>query len=77
MNRPFKLYYLYCMNEQCPESIYYFMGELQVPYSSKNLIATCFCCCCSQPLVSAVETAMRVEMEEVDYKDPLSTYLYN
>ena len=77
MNQPFKLYYLYCMNEQCAESVYNFMAELQIPYTSKNLIGTCFCCCCGQPLTSAVEAAMHAELEEADYKDPFSTYLYN
>ena len=77
MKQPFKLYYLYCMTPQCPESIYNFMAELQIPYASKNLIGTCFCVCCGQPLVSAVETVMRAEMVEVDYQDPLSTFLYN
>jgi hypothetical protein len=77
MKQSFKLYYLYCMNEQCPESVYHFMAELQIPFTSKNLIGTYFCECCSQPLISAAEAATQAEMEEADYKDPLSTYLYN
>ncbi|MGZ3750259.1 MAG: hypothetical protein ACXVAU_03220 [Mucilaginibacter sp.] len=77
MNQPFKVYYLYCMNEQCAESVYNFMSELEIPYASKNLIGTCFCSCCGQPLISAVEAAANVAMEEADYQDPLCTYLYN
>ena len=77
MKQPFKLYYLYCMNEQCAESVYNFMSELQIPYASKNLIGTCFCPCCNQLLISAAEAAINAEMEEADYKDPFRTYLFN
>lgn len=77
MDQPFKFHYLYCMTKRCPESVYNFMAELQVPYTSRNLIGTCFCSCCGQPLISAVEAAANAGMQEVDYKNPLSTYLYN
>jgi len=77
MNQPFKIYYLYCMTKQCPESVYNFMTEFQVPYTRKHLIGTYFCLCCGQPLISAAETAANAGMEEIDYQDPLGTYLYN
>ena len=77
MKQHFKVYYLDCMNAQCAESVYDFMSERQIPEASKNLIGTCFCSCCGQPLISAVEAAANAGMEEADYQDPLCTYLYN
>jgi hypothetical protein len=65
------------MNPQCTESVFNFMAELEIPYSSKNLIGTCYCCCCGQQMKSAAEVAMNSEIEDADYKDPFSAYLYN
>ena len=66
MNQPIKLSYMYCMNMQCKASIYHNMVELQIPYSSKNVIGPYTCFRCDQPLVSAIDIATERLMAAVD-----------
>ena len=66
MNQQIKLYYLYCINTHCKVSIYHNMVELQVPFSAKNMVGTYTCPYCNQPLVSAMDVALKNIMAAVD-----------
>ena len=68
MNQPIKLYYLYCLNVQCKESIYHCMKELQVPLDAKNLFKKHQCACCHEPLVSAIDIAIENVVTEAEFQ---------
>jgi len=68
MKQPFNLYFLYCMNFQCKDSIYHQMVGTQVPITLENLTATHTCTCCDQPMSSAIDLEIKNTMVEVNQK---------
>lgn len=66
MNQQIKLYYLYCINMHCKVSIFHNMVELQIPLTAKNMVGTYTCPHCNQPLVSAVDVALKNIMSSVN-----------
>ena len=56
---PLTLYYLYCMNFNCKNSIYNFSGETGIRLTAKNLAATHRCKGCGKPLISAIDVEIK------------------
>src|ERR1700754_554793 len=59
MKKLFPLYYLYCINKECPVSIYRGITELEIPFSAENINRTYICTCCNQILVSSMDLKFR------------------
>jgi hypothetical protein len=68
MKQAFNLYFLYCKNLQCKNSIFHQMVEVQIPFTIENLMATHMCTCCGKPLVSAVNIDINRATEEANSK---------
>jgi hypothetical protein len=68
MKQAFNLYFLYCKNLQCKNSIFHQMVEVQIPFTIENLMATHTCTCCGKPLVSAVNIDINRATEEANSK---------
>ena len=77
MNQSIKLYYLYCMNRQCQKSIYHRMETIQIPFTAKNIVNTHVCTCCKQPLVSAIDIAIKEVVTEVNGKKYSTPFYLN
>jgi len=44
------------------------METVQIPFTAKNLINTHMCTCCKQPLVSAIDIAIKDVVTEINGK---------
>jgi len=44
------------------------METVQIPFTAKNLVNTHVCTCCKQPLVSAIDIAIKDVVTEVNGK---------
>jgi len=52
-------FYLYCLNTNCPISLYHRPMEIEVPFDEENLLLEHSCKCCSQTLVSSMDIQIK------------------
>jgi len=52
-------FYLYCLNTNCPISLYHHPMEIEVPFDAENLLFEHACKCCAQTLVSSMDIQIR------------------
>lgn len=76
--RSLTLYYLYCMNFECNNSIYNGNLEIAIPLTAKNLVANQLCKCCGMPLIAAIDVEIKNVVTQINTKAIVNTgYLNN
>jgi len=59
MKKTTEVYHLYCINMQCPYSVFQLMVETRLPETTENLLTRHTCNCCGRPLVSTLDMKSR------------------